>query len=151
MAIAVVDMAPADVEPLARQRLAGPACTASGLTASGLTASALSGRRARLAARSRRRSARIHNDVIGVIESPEEQRDVGKIPQGFGPVVKVGLEVLLRHPVPGHRAQPEHVLAHQPQELTRAAEMVTLGGEHGIGRAGGPGGGEVGGGGIGGG
>ena len=50
--------------------------------------------------------------------------------QGLRPVIQVGLEVLLRHPVPRHRLQPQHVLAHQPQELTGAAEMVALGGHN---------------------
>src|SRR5207247_10732160 len=59
----------------------------------------------RLAA-SRRERTRIHNGAFGVIEPPEEQRHVRDVAQSLRPVIQVGLEVLLRHPVPRHCLQP---------------------------------------------
>src|SRR5262249_3242274 len=78
----------------------------------------------------------IHTGAFGVVEPPEEERDARDVAQGLRPVVQVGLEVLLRDPVSRHRLQPEHVLAHQPQELTGAAQVVALGGANRVSRAG---------------
>ena len=125
-----MNVAPADVQPLTRQSPRRPARP--GRRAA---PAAVLRRRFRLAGSGRERPG-IHNDAFGVIEPPEEQGHVGDVAQGLRPVVEVGLEVLLRHPVPRHRLQPQHVHPHQPEELTGAAEVVTLGGENGVSRAG---------------
>jgi hypothetical protein len=138
VAIAVMDVTTPDVQPFARQRPRWPVRPAALAVAAA--------RRFRRAGFGRERPG-IHNGAFGVVEPPKEERDVRDVAQGLRPVVQIGLEVLLRDPVSRHRLQPEHVLAHQPQELTGAAEVVALGGENGVrpaGRAGqagrGPGG-----------
>ena len=69
---------------------------------------------------------------VGVVEAAEEQRGVGNVLQGLGPVVEVGLEVLLGDRVPAHGPQRQHVLPHQPEELARAPQLVALGGQDGV-------------------
>ncbi len=123
-----MDVTAPDVQPLARQRPPRPAGRAAPAVATPRLVLRLTG--------PRRRRLRIHNDAFGVIEPPEEQRNIRDVAQSLRPVVQIGLEVLLRHPVSRHRLQPQDVLAHQPQELTGAAEVVTLGGENGVGGAG---------------
>ena len=68
-------------------------------------------------------------DWPGIVETAEEQRGVRDVFQGFGPVVQLGLEVLLGDRVPAHRPQRQHVFAHQPEELARAPQLVALGGQ----------------------
>jgi hypothetical protein len=68
----------------------------------------------------------------GVVETAEEQRGVRDVLQGLGPVVEVGLEVLLRDPVPGYRLEGEHVFAHQSEVLARAPQLIAFGGQDGI-------------------
>ncbi len=41
----------------------------------------------------------------GVVEPAEEQRRLGQVPQGFGPAVQLGLEVLLRDRVAAERLE----------------------------------------------
>ena len=67
----------------------------------------------------------------GIVETAEEQRGVGDVFEGFGPVVEVGLEVLLGDRVPAHGPQREDVFAHQPEELARASQLVAFGGQDG--------------------
>ena len=75
----------------------------------------------------------------GIVEPAEEQRGVGDITQGLGPVIEVGLEVLDGHAVGAKGGQRKDVLSHQPQVLAGITEMFTFGGENGIGRLGGSG------------
>src|SRR5207245_1255640 len=48
------------------------------------------------------------------------------VDQRLGAAVQVSLEILLRNRVAAERAQGEHVLAHEPQELARAAQVIPL-------------------------
>ncbi len=41
--------------------------------------------------------------IGGVVEPAEEQRRVGQVPEGFGPAVQLGLEILLRDRVAAER------------------------------------------------
>jgi hypothetical protein len=41
--------------------------------------------------------------IGGVVEPAEEQRRVGQVPEGFGPAVQLGLEILLRDGVAAER------------------------------------------------
>jgi hypothetical protein len=68
----------------------------------------------------------------GVVEAAEEERGVGDVLQGFGPVVERGLEVLLGDWVSAHGSQRQHVLPHQPEVLAGTQELVALGGEDGV-------------------
>ncbi len=101
MAVRVVHVAPADVELLSPLAPAVARFLAAG-RAGGL------------------RCAR-------VVETAEEQRGVGHVPQRLRPPVQVGPEILLRHPVARQGGQREHVLAHQPQVLSRAGQVFLLG------------------------
>jgi hypothetical protein len=47
----------------------------------------------------------------------EEERGVGDVLEGFGPVIQLRLEVLLGDRVAAHRVQRQHVLAHEVEEL----------------------------------
>ncbi len=123
VALAVVDVSPADVQLLARQRPPGLGRPA---------AQAVVARRRRVAG-VRREIPGMLNGGARVIKPPKEQWYAGDVAQGLRPAVQVGLEVFLRYRIPRHRAQPQHVLAHQPQELAGAAEVVALGGEHRVG------------------
>jgi len=67
-----------------------------------------------------------------VVEQAEEQRRVRQVDQGLGAAVQVGLEVLLGDRVAAERSQREHVLAHEAQELSRAAQVVPFGDQDGI-------------------
>ena len=69
---------------------------------------------------------------MGVVEAAEEQGGVREVLERFGPVVQLGLEVLLRDRVPAHGPQRQHVLAHQPQEFAGAHQLGALGREDGI-------------------
>ena len=64
--------------------------------------------------------------LVGIVETAEEQRGVGDVFQGFGPVVQLGLEVLLGDRVPAHGPQREHIFAHQPEELARAPQLIAF-------------------------
>jgi hypothetical protein len=56
--------------------------------------------------------------LCGIVEAAEEQRGIGNVLQGLGPVVERGLEVLLGHRVAAHGPQGQHVFPHQPEVLT---------------------------------
>ncbi|HEV2933425.1 MAG TPA: hypothetical protein VGY96_09860 [Streptosporangiaceae bacterium] len=95
--------------------LSGSGLTGSGLTGSGLTGSGLSG-----------------FGVGGVVEAAEEQRGVGDVLEGFGPVIEVGLEVLLGDRVTAHGLEGEDVFAHEPEVLARALQLVAFRGQDGV-------------------
>ena len=95
-----------------RRRLFSSGYSSSGISGCGLSGSGLSG-----------------PVLAGIVETAEEQRGVGDVFQGFGPVVKLGLEVLLGDRVPAHGPERQHVLAHQPEELTRAPQLIAFGGQ----------------------
>ena len=114
--VRIVHVPPADVELLAGHRLGGTPGVAAGTRAASL----------------RHVSASLRPGARGVVEPAEEQRRVRQVDQRLGAVVQVGLEVLLGDRVAAHRAQREHVLAHEPQELARAAQVIPFGDQNGI-------------------
>jgi hypothetical protein len=75
---------------------------------------------------------RVRVGLPGVVEAAEEQGRVGDVLQRLGPVVQVGLEVLQRDPVAGHRREREHVLAHQVEVLARAPQLIAFGNQDGV-------------------
>ncbi len=64
-----------------------------------------------------------------VIETAEEQRRVRQVLERLRAPVQVGFQVLLGDRVTAHRAQRQHVRAHQAEELPGLAQMVALGGQ----------------------
>ena len=70
--------------------------------------------------------------LAGVVEAAEEEGGVGDVLQGFGPVVELRLQVLLRDPVAAHRPQRQDVLAHEVEVLARAPQLVAFFGQDGV-------------------
>ncbi len=65
-----------------------------------------------------------------VVDPAEEQRRVRQVAERLDAPVQVGLEVLLGYRVAAQRAEGQHVLAHQPEELPGLGQVRPLGRQH---------------------
>ena len=71
--------------------------------------------------------------VRRIVQPAEEQRRVRQVAERLHPPVQVGFQVLLGDGVAAQGPEREHVLAHQPEEPPRLAEIFTFPNENRIG------------------